>query len=377
MHHIPLLDLKLLYDRQAGEIRAAMDRVLESQEFIMGPEVAAFERDMEAFLGGEARALGCSSGSAALVLVLMALGIGPGDEVIVPPYSFFATASCVALVGATIVWADVEPGSLNIDPAQVAAKITPRTRAIVAVHLFGRMADMDGLAAAVAASGQEITLIEDAAQSLGAAYKGRRSCTIGEAGCTSFFPSKNLGCFGDGGLVTARDEALAKRVDILRKHGAEQKYFHDVVGLNSRLDALQAAILRVKLPALQGWCDERRANAARYRDLFAQTRLDARVTLPADDGPDGAYHHIYNQFNLLVDDRDGLQAHLKAQGIGTAVYYPRPLHLQPCFASTGAQPGECPVSEAAALRALAIPVYPGLEPAQQEAVVEAIASYYA
>lgn len=364
---VPLLDLHGLYAAQHDEIHAAMQGVLDSQHFIMGPEVAAFESEMEAYLGEGVHAVGCASGSDALLLTMMALDIGPGDEVIVPVYSFFATASCVTRLGATPVWADVERETGNIDPDEVAKKVTPRTKAIIPVHLFGRCADLDGLP-------EGPVIVEDAAQSLGARYNGAQCTTVGDFGCLSFFPSKNLGCFGDGGMVTCKSPEARARLDSLRRHGAPVKYAHDEVGLNSRLDAMQAAILRVRLRQLDAWLESRRANAAHYRELFASADIGG-VTLPAGDG-DGTYFHTYNQFNLTVRDRDALRAYLKDAGVGTAVYYPRPLHLQKCFAALGARPGDCPVAERLCDESLAIPIGPGLTRDQQAYVVEQIAGFY-
>lgn len=375
--NVPLLDLKALYARQADEIQGAIARVVSSQYFIMGPEVKAFEAEMAEFLGGQVEAIGCSSGSEALVLALMALGVGAGDEVIVPTYSFFATASCVTRVGAKPVWVDIEEDSCNLDPELIEARITPRTRAIVPVHLFGRAADLGRIEALLARLGREdIAIVEDSAQSLSARIDGDMVCTRGAVSCLSFFPSKNLGAYGDGGMVVARDPEVAERIKMLRVHGAKTKYFHTEVGLNSRLDALQAAILRVKLPALDGWSEERRANAARYRALFKEASLEEFLSLPAGDGPDGRFYHVYNQFNVQVQRRDALKAHLAAAGVGTAIYYPRPLHLQECFAEYGGVEGMAPVSEAVAQRALALPVFPGLEASQQEYVVGKIRDFY-
>lgn len=375
---VPLLDLKGQYAQQEEAIQAAMGRVLESQHFIMGPEVTAFEQELAAWIDPGVEVISCSSGSAALLLAMMALELGPGDEVIVPTYSFFATAGCVARLGARPVWVDIEPESCNLDPKKLAAALTDRTRAIIPVHLFGRSADMDAMDQVLAEAGraQQVTVIEDAAQSLGARYKGRPVGTLAPMCCLSFFPSKNLGAFGDAGAVVTTDPALAQRLRTLRTHGARTKYHHELVGINSRLDALQAAILRVRLEKLQPWLEARRQNAARYRELFARFDLGGAVRLPAGDGAQGEYWHSYNQFNLRVERRDALQAHLKAQGIGSAVYYPEPLHLQPCFGDTGAQPGDAPESEQACLEALAIPVYPGMEEAQLKYVVHQIAAFY-
>ncbi len=375
---VPMLDLKVLFKSQEAEIRAAMDRVLESQNFINGPEVDAFEAEVAAFLEASVVCVGCSNGSAALVLALMALGVGPGDEVVVPTYSFFSTASSVVLVGATPVWVDVEPGSCNIDPEQLADKLSDRTRAVIPVHLFGRAADLGAIQAVLERAGRadQVVIVEDAAQALSARFEGRRACTIGALSTISFFPSKNLGAFGDAGMVVSTDPKLAETVRVLSRHGARVKYFHDLVGLNSRLDALQAAILRVKLVQLDAWSEARRVNAARYRALFAEAGLEAWVTMPVDDGSGGRFFHIYNQFNLRAVRRDALEAHLSAAGIGTAVYYPRPLHVQACFEAHGGKWGDHPVSEDASQTSLAIPIFPGLTEDQQVEVVEAVKTFY-
>jgi len=312
-----------------------------------------------------------SSGTDALLVSLMALGVGPGDEVITPTFSFFATAGSVVRVGARPVFADVDPGTLMMRAEDVAPLIGPRTKAIIPVHLYGLCADMTPLLDLAARAG--VPVIEDAAQAIGATYNGQQAGTFGTFGCFSFFPSKNLGAFGDAGLVTTNDEALAAAVRRLRNHGAEQRYFHREVGGNFRLDALQAAVLRVKLPHLDSWHEARRANAARYRTLFADAQLLDLVQLPYER-PDG--YHIYNQFVVEVPERDALRQYLSEQKIGTEIYYPVPFHKQECFADLGYTPGDFPVAEAAAARVLALPVYPELPAAHQARVVEAIAAFY-
>jgi dTDP-4-amino-4,6-dideoxygalactose transaminase len=295
----------------------------------------------------------------------MALDIQPGDEVITTPYTFFATAGCVSRLGAKPVFVDIDPLTYNVDPALIEAAITPRTKVIMPVHLYGQMADMDPIMEI--AQRHNLFVIEDAAQAIGAEYKGRRAGSIGHLGCLSFFPSKNLGAFGDGGMVTANDPDLADRVKLLRGHGARPKYYHKYVGGNFRLDALQAAVLRVKLKYLDEWTAARQRNAERYQQLFAAAKMP--VGLPQDAGYG---RHIYNQFVIRTKQRDALMAHLKARQIGTEVYYPVPMHLQECFADLGYGPGDFPESESAALETLAIPVYPELNKAQQAAVVETI-----
>ena len=366
---VPLLDLHAQYSPLRSALLDAVTRVCDSQRFIGGPEVEGLERDLEAYLRTP-HALGMSSGTDALVAALMALNIGPGDEVITPTYSFFATAGSVARLGAQPVLVDIDADTFNMNPAATAAAITSRTKAIIPVHLFGQSADLAPILAA--AKPKNIPVIEDAAQAIGCEYYGRPVGSWGAVGCFSFFPSKNLGGFGDGGLVTSTDDVLARRLKLIRNHGMEPKYYHHLVGANFRLDALQAAVLRVKLPYLAGWSDARRTNAARYRALFADAGL-SNVTLPVEAAN---RNHIYNQFVVRVSDRDALKAHLDGAGIGTEVYYPVPFHLQECFADLGYQPGAFPVAEAAALSSLALPIYPELTEAQQAAVVAAIRAFY-
>jgi len=364
---VPLLDLHAQYASIREDVLAAITRVCDSQQFIMGPEVEQLERELAAMLGVRA-AIAVSSGTDALLVAMMALDIGPGDEVITPTFSFFATAGCVARLGARPVFVDVDPDTLMLDPAQLRAAMTPRTRAIIPVHLFGLCADMDPIAEIAAQA--RVPIVEDAAQALGAAYKGRAAGRLGTVACFSFFPSKNLGAYGDAGLVTTDDEELGKRVRLLRTHGAEPKYYHREIGGNFRLDALQAAILRVKLPHLSDWNARRRANAARYRDLFERFGLLSRVTLPVE--PDGRTH-IYHQYVVRVPNRDAVRRHLAARDIGTDIYYPVPFHRQECFASLGFPADRFPNADAAAATVLALPIYPELTAAQQEHVVRSMA----
>jgi dTDP-4-amino-4,6-dideoxygalactose transaminase len=363
---VPLLDLQAQYRPIRDELLAAVTRVCDSQRFIMGPEIDALERELASALG-VAHALTVSSGTDALLVAMMALGIGPGDEVITPTYSFFATAGCVSRLGATPRFVDIDPVTYNIDPAGLERAITPRTRAIMPVHLYGLAADMDRIMAIADAA--EVPVIEDACQAIGALFRGRQAGTIGRVGCFSFFPSKNLGAFGDGGLVTTNDAALAHEIRLLRNHGAEPKYFHHRIGGNFRLDALQAAVLRVKLPHLAHWTAARRRNASRYRDLFADANLLDRVVLPVEPG---GYHHIYNQFIVRVPDRDRVRARLAEAGIGTEIYYPVPFHLQECFSALGHHRGDFPEAETAAHSTLALPIYGELTEEQQGAVVDAL-----
>jgi dTDP-4-amino-4,6-dideoxygalactose transaminase len=365
--HVPLLDLQEQYQPLRTEILAAIARVCDSQRFIGGPEVEALERELTAYLGVK-DAVGVSSGTDALLVALMALGIGAGDEVITSSFSFFASAGSVVRLGATPRLVDIDPATYNIDPLEAAAAITGRTRAILPVHLYGLCADMDPLLDA--ARQARVPVVEDAAQAIGAIYKGRQAGSMGAIGCFSFFPSKNLGAFGDAGLVTTDDEALAREMRLLRNHGAEPKYFHRRVGGNFRLDAMQAAVLRVKLPHLAGWTSRRRSNADLYDRLFAERGLTGRVTVPARPAE---RYHIFNQYVVRVPDRDRVRAHLEHAGIGTEIYYPVPFHLQECFASLGYRRGDFPHAEAAAREVLALPIYPELTERHQRAVVDALA----
>ncbi|MDP3919645.1 MAG: DegT/DnrJ/EryC1/StrS family aminotransferase [Candidatus Omnitrophota bacterium] len=366
---IPLLDLKAQYASIRSEIRHAIDRVCESQHFILGPEVAALEEAVASYCGTRF-AIGVSSGTDALLAALMAVGAGPGDEVITTTYSFFATAGVIARLGARPVFVDIDPRTFNIEASAVSAKITERTKAIIPVHLFGRCATMDPILDAI--TGRGIYVIEDAAQAIGAKdTQGRSAGTIGHMGCFSFFPSKNLGAFGDGGMIITDDEKLAEALKVLRVHGGKPKYHHRTIGGNFRLDALQAAIVNVKLKYLSTWTAARRRNAERYRDLFNQANLTEWVSLP-DDEPG----HIYNQFVACFPNRDKLQAFLKEKGIDTEVYYPLPLHHQECFRELGYRPGNFPNAEAASRDSLALPVYPELTEEQQRYVVAQIRDYY-
>jgi dTDP-4-amino-4,6-dideoxygalactose transaminase len=366
---VPLLDLQAQYRPLREELLAAVVRVCDSQRFIMGPEVAALEEEMARMLAVR-HAIAVSSGTDALLLALTALDIKAGDEVVTTTYSFFATAGAIARVGARPVLVDIDPATFNIDPERIRPAITPRTRAILPVHLFGLSADLDPIADLASRAG--LPIVEDAAQAIGATYKSRPVGGVGAFGCFSFFPSKNLGAFGDAGLLTTNDDGLAKRARLLRTHGMEPKYHHQLVGGNFRMDALQAAVIRVKAPHLAAWTDARRANVQRYRALFRDAALGGRVTLPVEP-PDR--RHIFNQFVIRTADRDGLKRYLDERGIGTEIYYPVPLHLQPCFADLGHRRGEFTHAERAAEESLALPIYGGLTPAQQEAVVGAVAGF--
>lgn len=368
---VPLLDLKEQNDALRPEIEAALARVLDTNAFILGGEVAEFEKEMADYCHVK-HAVGCASGSDALVLAMMALNIGPGDEVITTPYSFFATVSAITRVGATPVFVDIAHDDLNIDVSRIEEKISDRTKAIEPVHLFGQCADMAALGKI--AEKHDLFLIEDAAQAIGSEENGRRAGSIGSIGCFSFYPSKNLGGMGDGGIMTTNDDSLDSRLRALRVHGAENRYYHRWIGLNSRLDGFQGATLRVKLPHLETWTENRRSNAERYRHLFAEKGLLDLVTLPAEKE---GFRHIYNQFVIRVHGkRDQLKEFLSEKGIGTDVYYPIPLHLQECFSFLGYKKGDMPEAERASEETLAIPIYPELKPEQQEFVVQTIAEFF-
>jgi dTDP-4-amino-4,6-dideoxygalactose transaminase len=369
-HKVPLLDLKAQFAPLRSDVLAAIARVCDAQQFILGPEVDSLERELEAFLVIP-HAIGVSSGSDALLAALMALGVGAGDEVVTTPFSFFATAGSIARLGARPVFVDIDRATFNIDVNGIGLAITSKTKAILPVHLFGQSADMAPIVEISERSG--IPIIEDAAQAIGACYRGRPVGAIGRIGCFSFFPTKNLGAFGDAGFVATSDGTLARKLRAIRQHGGEVKYHHDLVGANFRLDALQAAILRVKLPHLNAWTAARRRNAERYRSMFAQAGLVGTVTLPAQSADST---HIYNQFVIRVPERDRLRAHLQSSGIATEVYYPVPLHLQPCFRDLSYRPGSFPVAETAANEALALPIYGELTETHQSWVVEAIREFF-
>ena len=375
MSPVPLIDLKAQYAGLRDELRAAVDGVLESQRFILGPEVETLEAEIAAYCGA-AHAIGVSSGTDALLVALMALDIGPGDEVVTTPFSFFATAGVVWRLGARPVFVDIEPHSFNLDPARLEAAITPRTRAIMPVHLFGQTASMEPIAAIACGSGDGVPVVEDAAQAIGADYRGQRAGSLGALGCFSFFPTKNLGGFGDGGMVTSGDPDLAARVRSLRNHGFAERYYNREVGGNFRLDALQAAVLRVKLGHLESWHEARRRNAARYNRLFEEAGLagpESPVKTPVEAGHG---RHIYHQYVVRCERRDELQAFLGERHIGSAVYYPVALHLQECFRELGAVEGDFPAAEQATREVLALPIYPELDDAGAAEVVEAVRAFY-
>ena len=367
---VPALDLKAQYATIRDEIEPVLLELCASQGFVLGPEVDALEREIAAYVGAP-HAIGCASGTDAIVLALRALGVGPGDEVVTTPFTFFATAGAIALVGARPVFADIEPSSFNLDPARCEAALGPRTRAIVAVDLFGQCADMRAILEI--ARRRRVPVVEDAAQSLGAEHRGARAGAM-TLTTFSFYPSKNLGGFGDGGMITTADDEQARVLRQLRVHGESSRYVHERLGQNSRLDALQAAVLRIKLRHLDEWTAARQERAARYTESIARPGLRDVVRLPRVS--EHATRHVYNQYTVRVPDREGLRAALAERGVGSAVYYPIPLHLQPCFRDLGYAAGDFPESERAAGEVLSLPLYPELTAEQQAYVVDCIASYY-
>ncbi|MBW2147861.1 MAG: DegT/DnrJ/EryC1/StrS family aminotransferase [Deltaproteobacteria bacterium] len=387
--NVPLLDLKEQFRTIEVDVRRAVDRVLATQQFILGPEVDAFEKEAASYTG-VAHAVGVASGSDALILLFMAMGIGPGDGIVTTPYTFFSTAGSAAHLGIRPVFVDIDPGTYTISPEAIEKVLVEggppgvKLRAIVPVHIFGQCARMAPILKM--AKEHDLAVIEDAAQAIGSHYQMpdgtiRMAGSMGRGAILSFFPSKNLGAMGDAGMVVTDDAALADIVRIMRNHGSRPKYFHATVGLNSRLDALQAAVLRVKLSYLDRWHEARRANAQRYRELFQSAGLveSGHIVLPArppDDGKNGYRPHIYNQYVVRARDRNALREHLKKRGIGTEIYYPLPLHLQECFRNYGYREGDLPASEQASRETLALPIYPELTPEQQQAVVESIEEFY-
>ena len=374
---VPLLDLKSQYRTLKEEILEVTEEIFDSQYFILGPHVETLEKEIAEYCDTK-HAVGVSSGTDALLISLMALGIGPGDLVITSTYTFFATAGCISRTGARPIFVDIDPDTYNIQPENLEKTLDAlnpgernRVRTITPVHLYGQCADMDPILGI--AEKYNLSIVEDAAQAIGSDYRGRRAGAMGDFGCFSFFPSKNLGAFGDGGLVTTQSADLYERLITLRAHGSRPKYFHKMIGGNFRLDALQAAIVSVKLKRLDNWTEARRDNARKYRELFANAGLDDLVKLPVDKEE----RHIYNQFVILLKDkRDDLQRFLMDAGVGTEVYYPVPLHLQECFSDLGYNKGDCPVAEHAAEHTLALPIYPELSDDQQEYVVEKIRTFY-
>ena len=383
MNKVPLLDLQAQYETIRDEVRRAVDEVFDSQHFVLGAEVQALEEEIARYSQTKF-AIGCASGSDALLLALMSCGVGADDEVITTPFSFFATAGAIARLGARPVFVDIEGSTFNLDPSLVSAAITERTKAIMPVHLYGQCAEMDPLIeisrqgcrrTADEDVGAPIPIIEDAAQAIGAEDRGRRAGSMGAIGCFSFYPSKNLGGAGDGGMLVTNDLEHARRLHMLRVHGEEMKYHHKVIGINSRLDALQAAVLRAKLPHLEEWTTGRQRKAQQYELMFADAGLSEQVEVPYVRSN---ARHIFHQFVIRVRDgrRDALREHLRERGVGTDVYYPVPLHLQECFAYLGYKEGDFPVAEQAAKETLALPVYPELTDEQQDYVVNMIAQFF-
>ena len=381
--NIPLLDLKAQYATIKDEIKAAIDEVLESQYFILGPKVEQFEQEIAQYCHVQ-HAVGVASGSDALLLAMMAIDVGYGDEVITTPYTFFATAGSISRLGAQPVFVDINPKTYNINPDLIEKRITKRTKAIIPVHLYGQCADMNPILEI--AQKYHLYVIEDAAQAIGAKYKGRKAGSMGHLGCLSFFPSKNLGGYGDGGMVITNDAELAEKIRVLRAHGAKPKYYHSVIGCNSRLDALQAAVLSVKLKYLDGWSKERRENAETYNQLFAAVDVVTphveAYNYPVAQSAGGdacssgeALVHIYNQYIIRAKRRDALREFLSEQNIGTAIYYPVSLHLQECYADLRYKKGDFPESERAAEETLALPIYPELTYEQQKYVAEAVKTF--
>jgi dTDP-4-amino-4,6-dideoxygalactose transaminase len=368
---VPLCDLQIQYRQLQSQLEKALSRVLASGQVILGPEVRALEEEIARYCG-TGYAVGCASGSDALHLALEALGIGPGDEVILPPFTFFATASMVCRSGARPVFADIDADTYNVDPLQVENKISARTRAIMVVHLFGQCADMEPLWHI--AERHQLPIIEDAAQAFGAEYQGKRAGTLGALGCFSFYPSKNLGAYGDAGMVVTSDPDWARRLAALRVHGMETKYYHKYMGWNARLDALQAAVLRVKLPHVEGWIEARQAAAHRYGALIDEYHLASFLSRPVVRSQQ---RPVFNQYVVRVkgNQRDALVRYLRAEKVGCEIYYPLPLHLQEPLAYLGYQEGDFPSSEQACQEVLALPMYPEIEEEQQRRVIETCAAF--
>jgi len=374
---VPFLDLTPQFASIEKEIKSALDEVFKTQQFILGPKVEALEQTIAQYCRMK-YAIGVASGSDALLLSLMALGIGMGDEVIIPPFTFFATAGTVSRLGARPVFVDIDPETYNIDPSKIDAKITSKTKAIIPVHLYGQCADMDPILQI--AEAKHLFVIEDAAQALGAEYwpplysDGRRAGQMGDLGCFSFFPTKNLGAFGDAGMVVTNNPTWAEKIRIMRVHGSQPKYFHKWIGINSRLDAIQAAVLFAKFRHLERWTEGRQRNAERYRSLLK----DLSLSLPGFRLPTIQYknRHIFHQYVIAVPKRNELRQFLTKEGIGTEIYYPVPLHLQECYSFLDHHPGDFPASEKAAEETLALPIYPELTEDQQVYVVERIKGFY-
>lgn len=360
--NIPLVDIKAQYESIQDDIDSKVQEVLHSGQFILGPYVQKLEEEIAAYCNTRF-AIGVASGTDALLLSLKALGVGPGDDVIIPPFTFFATGGAVHNAGARIIFCDIDEETFNIDTEKLEEKITIKTKAIIPVHLFGQCADMAPIRDL--ALTHNIHVIEDAAQSIGALYNGKKAGSMGDTGCISFFPTKNLGGYGDGGMVVTSQEHVAKRLSMLRVHGEEKRYYHAEIGINSRLDGLQAGIISAKLPHLEGWSEKRRQNAAKYNELFANSVVRTPVIHEKNVS-------IYNQYTIRLNNRDEVMQHLQSKGIACAVYYPKPLHIQECFSYLDYKPGDCPVSEKAAEEVLSLPIFPELTDGQIETVAKAV-----
>lgn len=367
---VPLLDLKTQFQTIRSEVLQTIEAVCDEQGFILGPRVAELERSVASYVGS-AQAVGVASGGDALLLSLMALGVKAGDEVVTVPFTFFATAGSISRLGAKPVFVDIEPDTFNMNPVLLERAIAKRTKAIIPVHLFGQCANMEAINDGARA--KKIGVIEDACQAIGAVRHTKKAGVLGDLACFSFFPSKNLGGFGDGGMVTTDDPVLAESISMLRVHGSRVRYVHEAIGINSRLDALQAAVLSVKLKYLDQWAEARRRNASRYEQFFAQTRVGERVRLPVTQAGN---FHVFNQFTVRAQNRDDLRAFLTSKGVGTEIYYPLPMHLQNCYRGLGYRKGTFPVSERAAEEVLSLPIYAELTEAQQQYVVDAVAEFY-
>jgi dTDP-4-amino-4,6-dideoxygalactose transaminase len=369
---VPLIDMSRQYQPLAQQITEAVGRVLASGRFVLGPDCQALEKSIAAYCHVP-HAIACASGSDAILLALMALEVGPGDEVILPSYTFFATASAIARLGGKPVFVDIDPGTFNIDPALIEAACTPRTKAIMPVHLFGQCAEMDAIL--TIAARRKLGVVEDAAQAIGAEYKRRPAGSMGDVGCFSFYPTKNLGGPGDGGMLSTKRQDVADRLRLLHQHGMQPRYYHQVIGINSRLDTLQAAVLNVKLPHLDRWTAERQLHARRYRELFEANGLAGILTLPVEAAE---RRHVWNQFVVRVPDgrRDALREHLGKHKIGAEIYYPVALHQQQCFAYLGYQPGSLPLTELATRETLALPIFPELTFDEQRFVVSKVAAFF-
>lgn len=366
---VPMLDLTEQYSSLRSEVLEVLDKVMSSSQFILGPNVKKLETDVAEY-SRVAHAIGCANGSDAIHIALQALGVGPGDEVITTPFTFFATGGAIVRAGAKPVYVDIDPITFNIDPAKIEEAITDKTKAIIPVHLYGQMADMERIAEI--AKKHNLAVVEDAAQAIGAKHNGKTVGELGSAATYSFFPTKNLGAYGDGGMIVTNDDEAAENCRVIRVHGSKPKYYHHVLGYNSRLDELQAAVLNIKFPHLDKWSELRREKAQMYTSLLKERVGDMVVTPIEKEGN----YHVFHQYTIRVENRDELQQYLKDQGVQTMIYYPLPLHVQPVFKDLGYKEGDLPLSEKAANEALSLPMFPELKTEQQEYVVAKIAEFY-